>query len=392
MEFINDKERKGQPKIDAPQLILKKVDPIWLYGLLKTKISPIKPNGFYTFLQLESETEPIGHLIWWDYILESEIGFIHIWRRRSHIEFMYQVEDKDFDIIKFLNKNIGIYKDEILNTLNNLETHTLYINHYVSYKNCTDFLFKEVNIIDITKPNIAQAHKENRVQETIGKFLENSIKYHALGKSHILNCAFMAESFLNLYIRVTMRHDAKVFPDIEKRFLNCTFLEKLKSLQFYSVLLENPINIDEPIIQDVLNLMKLRNKYVHFDASSEVNRLGEVKFDEMFPVFPNYANGTIVQSIERGYHIPYKAEIRKADQTSKKFVEYLFSLTTETYRKRLTFLMNQNPIGYNERKKIYSAIFENIEYDMYPSFDEEDSFDIDVVAHEKPNQESTGQN
>ena len=47
---------------------------IKVYALLKSTISQ-RPNGFYTSLQ---EGLPLDNMIWWDFLLESDIGFIQI--------------------------------------------------------------------------------------------------------------------------------------------------------------------------------------------------------------------------------------------------------------------------------------------------------------------------
>lgn len=60
------------------------------------------------------------------------------------------------------------------------------------------------------------------------------------------------------------------------------------------------------------------------------------------------------------------------------------------YVDSLSLIMNQNPIGYNVNKKIYSAIFANLVVDMFPVFNDDDTFDISAVAIEKPNGDGGG--
>lgn len=376
-----EEKKRSRPKVDKPDFRLRDIDPIWLYCLLKTKISN-KPNGFYTLVQ---QREPIANIFWWDFILESDIGFILVWRRHSHLEYLYKIDDEKFDVVKFFKKSIGANKSVVLKTLSELETHTLYINHYDSYKQCAEYLFGEINKVDISKPDLQNAVKNNTLEVELNRFIKNSVKFHALGKSHILNCAFMIESFLNLYIRVTIKSELKDFPDIQKKFLNSTFNDKLKNLKFYSVLLDKPIETGNQIIQSTLNLIRLRNKYVHFDESADINKLGEVKFDGLFPVFPEYKDSPLIFNIERNYHNPSKEDIKEANKVSKDFVNYIYSLTNPKHLDRLLLIMNQNPIGYNESKKMYSAIFENLYVDFFPVFNDDDTLDINSVMVEKPN-------
>lgn len=105
----------------------------------------------------------------------------------------------------------------------------------------------------------------------------------------------------------------------------------------------------------------------------------------MFPVFPEYIDGPIIQSIDRSYHIPQKSEVEEANQTSIDFVKYIFSLVKEKHIDVLHMLIHQNPIGYNQVKMLYSAIFSNEVVDSYPTFREDnDNFEMGAAIVEKP--------
>lgn len=132
-----------------------KTDVVKLYALLKTFISP-KPNGIYTLML---DGLPLDNMIWWDFILESEIGYIHVWRTKSILEVSCFVEGSiDFDIHRFFYSNIKKYITEVQGTQLTFEKHSVYINHYQSYKECVNYLWTEISKIDITPPIYGKTH------------------------------------------------------------------------------------------------------------------------------------------------------------------------------------------------------------------------------------------
>jgi hypothetical protein len=124
------------------------VDTVKLYALLKSKISN-QPNGFYTFVQ---QGLPLDNMIWWDFVLESDKGFIHIWRTTHVLEAMYYLEGESFDLNRFLHLNIAYKMEDIQSTIASFDKHTIYINHYKSYKDCVDYLWKEISKLDLEPP------------------------------------------------------------------------------------------------------------------------------------------------------------------------------------------------------------------------------------------------
>lgn len=357
---FKDENGKMPEIIDLRDLGIK---PELLYALLKTKVIPF-PNGIYTDLQVD---KPIANLFWWDFILESDKGYIHFWRKQSHVELMYKVNIENFDIKKFIGKNIGKYKEEINIISNSFERHSIYINHYMSYKNSCDFLWGEIKNLNINSPEIVKNENilKGSSKDLLEEFIQNNIKFHSLGKSLILNSAFMIESYLNLFIRITSKKEVRDFPDVQKKFLNANFREKLKNLKFYSFALKENLDINSAIIEDALRLMTRRNKYVHFDESSELNKLGEVKFDSDFPVFPSYSESPIFSNIKRIYQNPDFEIVKSAYITANKFVAAIESKIIINYKDKIKLSMEQNPITFNENKKMYSVIFSNLIVDMF---------------------------
>jgi len=356
---INDRE-----PVEIIDLRKFNIDLVKLYCLFKAKISPY-PNGFYTFL---IKDKPIANLFWWDFILESEFGFLHFFRKQSHVEVMLCVSENEFNLKYFVDYNFKKYAKEIEKVKSKLETHTLYINHYDSYKKCVDELWLNIKDLKIDPIDLEEEVKKDSKRATalMQAYMENNVKLHTLGKSLILNAAFMIESYLNFLIRITAKSELRAYPEVMKKYLGNNFVEKLKSLKFYTVLLSKDVDLNNKAIIDAQKVMNYRNKYVHFDLSSELNKIGVVHFDQYFPVFPAYKESPIIENVKLSFQIPSFDIMKFSYQACHQFIKYIDSLLIENeWSDGVRLLMSQNPIGFNEQKKVYSAIFSNLRIDGF---------------------------
>ncbi|MFT3934416.1 MAG: hypothetical protein QM726_12415 [Chitinophagaceae bacterium] len=346
-----------------------KVDTAKLYALLKSKISQ-QPNGFYTFVQ---NGQPLDNIIWWDFALECDKGFIQVWRTNHIVEAIYHFDGGDFDVNKFLHTNITKYIDDVQKMIGTFDKHTVYTNHYKSYKDCVDYLWKEILKINLEPPaspetHVVEAHLHKHYFDNIQQFLNDSIKFHTLGKSLVLNAAFEIESFLNLVIRVGSTQELKKYPDVLKKHLNNSFGDKLKNLKFYSIIFSSDVDLENQAIKDAFELMTLRNKYVHFDENSSHNKISEILFDGDFPLQPTSKEAPAVESVKQIFHRPDFKMVKKSFDTALNFVTYIQSLFLPGYKDELILLLEQNPIGYNENRKMYSSVFNQMIGDFYLQF------------------------
>lgn len=357
-KFFSEFEKKSENREQTYKgdLRLLEIDHIKLYCLLKAKASNY-PNGIYTMLM---QQKPIGNLFWWDFIIESEIGFIHFYRSQSKIETMTNI--KDLDIKAFIEFNYKKYFKEINITKNELEIHTLLINHYDSYAKCVSELWKEINKLNIS-PTKIEIELENDIvnyQSLLEKFISDNIKFHAFGKSLLLNSAFLVEAYINMIIRLSAKPELKKYPEILKKHLSTTFSEKLKNLKYYSSILKKDVDLDNEKVINALKVIAYRNKYVHSDLNSKLNEIGEVNFDGYFPIFPSYKYSPIIENIVRTYQTPSYEIILFSYKSSLEFINYIKTLFDESeLTDYVDMILNQNPIGFNQMSKNYSAIFSN---------------------------------
>ena len=244
-------------------------------------------------------------------------------------------------------------------------------------------LWKEVNRIDFGNPISPETHIINsesehaKLKTDVSKFGDASIKFHSLGKSLILDSAFMVESFINLFIRIGATNDLKKYDDVLKKHLNSSFPDKLKNLKFYSQFMTSDINLERKEVKDVNELMTLRNKYVHYDESSIHNKLGTVYFDGDFPVYPNYDETPGIEAMKKTYHNPTFEKVKTSYESAEKFIVYIESLIRPDIRELVLYLMNQNPIGFNEKRKVYSAIYSEVAVMFYATTKKKDNANLD---------------
>lgn len=344
-----------------------KVDPLKLYALLRTKISH-QPNGFFDLMKAG---KPLDNPIWWDFILECDKGFIQVWRTPFIIEASYYF-DGPFDLETFFNKNIQQYKKEIETTISNFDRHTIYINHYQSYRECVETLWKEISAIDLTLPKSPLAHMTNvgemeSYTQQVKSFSANSVKYHALAKSLVLNAAFKVESFLNLIIRIGSTPELRLYPDVLAKFTKQDFQSRVKNIRFYSQILTADIDMESNVYRETKQLMTLRNKYVHYEEDAVHNKLGEIYYDRDYPLHPVEERRPAIEALIQTFHHPDMDTVRKAYETSNDFITMVESLFEPTLKGNLCFLIEQNPIGYNESIGIYSSVYTPISLDFFTS-------------------------
>jgi hypothetical protein len=361
-EFFEELKKKFEDRKSLKSYDLRnyEIDHVKLYCLLKSKVSEV-PNGLFTMMM--DKPFPLGNIFWWDFVIESKYGFVHFYRSQSKIEVATNIDASIFDVIKFVTTNLKKFSKTIDETKKSLEIHSLYVNHYMSYWECTKNLWLEINTLTIAPEAIEKSLEDNPEQfkASISQFISNNVKFHTYGKSILLNAAFMIEAYLTLLIRVTAKKDLKAYPDILKKHVNSNFTEKLKNLKYYSFILKTDVDLNHKAILDTLKVIELRNKYVHADLSSKINDLGTVHFDGYFPVFPAYKYSPIIENIVRVYQVPSFDTIKFAYDASSEFVRYLQSLfIEEEIVHTVNMIMMQNPIGFNQDLKVYSAIFSNL--------------------------------
>ncbi len=361
----------NKQKLKTTRISSVNIDPLKLYALLSAKISH-QPNGFYDLLRIG---QPLDNPIWWDFILECDKGFIQIWRTPYLLEATYYY-DGIFDLEAFLKSNIDRYEKDVEAKISSFDRHTIYINHYQSYSECVDILWRKIKEIDLTVPESPKSHlttdaERENYTKAVEAFMQNSVSYHALAKSLVLNAAFKVESFLNLVIRVGSTTELRSYPDVLSKFLKQDFSSRVKNIGFYTQILTAEIDISGDTYRKTKELMTLRNKYVHYDEDNVHNKLDEIYYDRDYPLFQIEKSRPAIDALIKTYHQPNMDMVREAYDTSQKFVGMIQSLFINEAKENLIFLMQQNPIGYNETKGVYSSVYNPNAVDFFTGFNED---------------------
>ncbi|MCR9173989.1 MAG: hypothetical protein NXI10_15910 [bacterium] len=347
-------DKKSKPK--SKGLSTLDIDTVKLYALIKAKVSS-QPNGIYDLVRTGM---PLDSMIWWDFVLECDKGFIHLWRTPHKIEVIYRF-DGELDIKSFFDSNIVKYSAEIEKTIDAFDKHTIYINHYESYRGCVSTLFDEIMKIDLTPPNSPSEHLTNKKEldkyyKELNTFLNNSIKYHALAKSLVLNAAFKVESYLNLVIRIGALPELRNYPDVLDKFLRQDFSHRVKNFQFYTQIFVSDFDLSDSVYRETKELMTLRNKYVHYEEDAIHNRIGEIYYDRDCPLHQLEKDRPAVETFRQTFHKPDIERVKKSYKTSNDFISTIENLIVPEIREEIKYLTSQNPLGYNESKGMYSSV------------------------------------
>jgi hypothetical protein len=337
-----------------------------VYSLFKS-IGINIPNGIFTMVK---NGLPLDNPIWWDFVVEHEHGFVHVVRTCKQLEANYYHKNDDFNIHTFFQENLNKYNDEIETQISKFEKHIVYINHYKSYSNSIEQLSNEIAKIDLSEPKIIKGHITTKEDidlytKDIDIYTNNLILFHPKAKSLLLNSAFMIESFINIIIRIGAKTELLNYPDTLKKYLNYSFGDKLQNIKFYTRFFDNDIDLNSPVVKSVLELMSVRNKYVHFDEYSKINIIGEEYFDDKFPLFNLTKKSFQIDLLNKTYLNPSKKDIDKYYKDSFLFKDYIFSIMNKNYVESVKQLIQVNPLSYNTKLNIYSSIFPSAIMEFY---------------------------
>lgn len=348
----------SKPKTKKPttgsKSLMGRIKPHELYALFDSLLN-IKPNGLLTSTIKDF---PMDYPFWWDFVIESELGYITVIRSSSSLEANYDLTDKAFDVVDFLEKNISKYKKDIQQKLKSYDMHATRINHYMSYKKTNEYLLAEIDKLDLTKP-LMPAHLKTTKQsstkfmEDVQKYHFNSIAFHALGKSLLLNSAFMVESYIKLFISVGAPIELVQQKHLLSLHMHANFETKLRNLEALSQVMTKEVDMKSGEVKNVLDLMTLRNKYVHADESSEHNHIEDVYFDGLFPLMESSDGGRIVDSITQTYHNPSPETVRWAHDVANDFIKYITSLIATDVVDHVNEILEQSPLHQSTRSSKY---------------------------------------
>jgi|GEM_PF-2466447 len=332
--------------------------PAEVYALLTCFISP-KPNGFYTFLGQQQEGMPGDGLIWWDFALTSGDVLLTI---RSGVAGLYcdiWNGPEVFDPERLLESNIQRHNSRIKAQLAEYECHHVFVNHYASYERSLFWILEELKTLTLApppRPPIILPTKELADAAMLAEteFMKQSLKFHVLAKSFVLNAAFKCEALLNALLRIGSPLPLRTNPKALRLVLRSNFRQKLEILHSYSILIAKPISLNAEPAKAAFDLMEKRNKYVHAE-DSEHTRLDDAMFDGPFPLYGNGPHSPLTDFALRAYHVPSMADVEWASRTEKEFAELVLGCVKADNRDEVELMLKQTQLGFDPRRAVFSV-------------------------------------
>ena len=346
-------QRKQKPK----HTYIREIDAVRLYALIQGFIHS-NPNGPFSAFGSE---KPMDDLIWWDFVIESKVGYIHLIRSSSFLEAYFDVDLPEFDLESFLQFNLLFHDALISQTLSSYDEHILYINHFDSYKRITEFFWREIREVDISLPDspdtmVIEGGQHKNLADEIQRFVSNAAKFHAFAKSLVLNSAFMIEAFINLLLHASLKREFVEDDYMLKKILKENFSEKIKSLHFYSLFFSKPFDLGSGHFQNVQKIMTLRNKYVHSEGFSDTNKIEAIYFDRDYPVFPLGKQPQLIKYFSQIFLIPDFETVERVYQGAFEFIDHMTDLVPDEYSKIFRSILESTPLSYNKTRKTFSIL------------------------------------
>lgn len=351
-------EKEKSPFRDARQkrVIIKKWKSREIYALI-TAVLRLRPNGMMTLL---SHDKPMNNLWWWDFVIKDDKNIVSIMCGNSRLEAMVYSLDESYNLDDFLDYNMSRYKKYVTAAIENFEVHDGYINHYLSYTKVTEYLLGEIKKLNLEKPKpnngVYTKEESEKYASEMQRFIADSIAFHALGKSLLLNSAFMAEAFLSLLIKIGYKGEYCDEKHDIKEFNKQNFEKRIKNLYLICDGFYIPIDTKVKTIQNMLKVMTLRNKYAHAELSARVNTLEPTFFDGDYPLIDSVNENYIIDAIVTAFHNPSFEDVMNAYEAANKFIRYITSLIPRRKINGYESVLELRIITRNRHNHKYSII------------------------------------
>jgi hypothetical protein len=342
---------------------LPRVQPHFAYALFADFISA-RPNGMFTFLGLMEGTLPVDNMVWWDFLLAKDGYLLNVLSGVNGMECLAYSKPDKFDVTRFILENTQRYSDRVRSRLSSYEVHEVYTNHYRSYRTSIEWLKKEIETLDVTVPPFQGGLTMSKVdfetsRAALDKFGDNSLRFHVLAKSLLVNAAFTCEALVNTLIRIGslyhIRRDAKR-EDVLRPILRASMSVRISTLHAYTDVFSIPVDIAHPVIRRVLDLMHVRNKYVHAEVSDE-NRWPDIYFDDLIPLYGGGPHGQIVETMRRANLDLKKEDVMQAVTTADDLEKHLLGLMHKKARPGIEMILSLPQLTFNKKKGVYSVVY-----------------------------------
>lgn len=264
------------------------------------------------------------------------------------------------ELVAYLERSIVLHADKIEDVIATLDHYKLILNPYIRHKTLADLATKELSELSLVEPQFPS--DERRSAEDLEKFKNAYARYMAavdkqasLTLLAVTESAFMAEAYLNMLLAVLMRPEIRASKSIQQETLFRKWRNKVERLPLDCLHILPP-DMGDSCLRDVKTMFDLRNKVAHSYPDKEKMKVGEMWFEQSFPVLEA---GQPFRKFAITLHnqLPSDVEAHFCIEAAKKFAKFLTNLVDPKIRDSIEFLIESNPIGFNETKGIYGVPF-----------------------------------
>jgi len=329
-----------------------------LFVLLRLKFG--SPNGFLSHLGRPGG-DPDGPFKWdYSFSPDGKIN-VSVVRTAMAIELQWWNDDiEPFKLVSYLERSIERDSQKIKASIETLDHYKLILNPYIRHKRLVDLAAKELSELIVTRPKMSnfEAPTIEEVKsygDAFSAYMASIDKQASINLLAVTESAYMAESYLNILLAVLMRPEIRTSKKILRDTLYRKWLDKVERLPLDCLHLAAP-NMGDSRLRDAKIMFDLRNKVAHSYPDKEDMKVGEMWFEQSFPVLPA---GQPFSEFALALHnqLPSKVEAEFCIEAADKFTTFLSELIYQEVREKVEFLFTSNPIGFNETKGIYGVPF-----------------------------------
>ena len=301
----------------------------------------------------------------WDFIFKvPDIGTLEVCRSWMHLEIRTRrIKVDPNDLLKFLQHNLSAHKDQIEEVKEKIEGYKLLINPFKRHEVLADSSKEELADFKISKiyyPKgmVATENQIKKHNKSFEKYMKDMNKESSLSISLCTHSAFMVEAYLNLILGVFLKSEIREDSAIFKETIERPWRKKIKRLHIDCNHISK-VDFGDSIIRDISKVFDLRNKVAHSYPHKEDLTVSNMWFFKKFPVLERPLPFDKYQ-IAANNSLPTKEEALFCFETANKMITLIDKYISASILDGFKILSNSNPIGYNEKKGIYSLPFGNV--------------------------------
>lgn len=344
--------------LDGRTVLPEDFDELSLFGLLKARFGA--PNGFLTFLG-----PPGGHPdgpYKWDYLFRPRQDMhLQIVRSVNGIEAQWWgFNGPATQVLEYLENNIARNQKRISEAIRSLDHFRLVINPYKRHRVLLQAAVRDLARIEPMRPTMPTVVPVDR--KTTERYLEDFKVYMGeveLQASRntivVLEAAFLSESFMNLILALLVRPDIRQSKSVWDETIRRNWRQKLERLTI-DCRFVTKADLGDSRVRDAKEMFQLRNRIAHSWPDPNALEVGEVWFEQSFPVLLK-AQPFSEFSIALHNQLPSKTDALRAAQHSENFVTFLAELIEPSIRSEFLFAAEANPLGFNDKTGSYAVPF-----------------------------------